>query len=142
MRGALRPLQTGPGELSMTVGVQLAAETHLFLAVSAGAPGVTFCRRHLHSVGQSARCHATCGLQTALNLVVMTRDTQHPHETPGETCHSSSRMAKISHTYQPVIHNQNLLCGDSGGVDSDSLSIPLPTCPVTQLSVIIFITIS
>lgn len=48
-------------------------DSHLFLAVSTGAPGVAFLSRHLHSVGQSGCCHAPSGLQTALNLSVINR---------------------------------------------------------------------
>lgn len=54
-----------------------AAGSHLFLAVSAGAPGVAFLSCHLHSVGQSGCCHAPSGLQAALNLRVINQHMWH-----------------------------------------------------------------
>lgn len=117
-RGALRPLQTVPVELWMTAG---AAETHLFLAVSAGAPGVTFGRRHLHSVGQSACSHTTSGLQTALSLVVNTRDTQHPLTTSVQVFHyqeplNQSHLSACHSQSEPAVRRW-CRC------DSDALSI-------------------
>lgn len=79
IRGALPPLQTAPAQLWLWL--------YLFLAVSAGAPGVTLGCGHLHSVGQSAGCHTTRGLQTALNLVAVTRERQHQHQEPGLAFH-------------------------------------------------------